>query len=628
MQKANQTLKAIRKLGQQHQPLTRIYRSLYSVDLFLAAYGKIYRNDGAMTPGVDDDTADGMSVDLIESIIEELRYERYRFAPARRQHIPKKKGGTRPLGVQNFTDKLVQEVLRMILDAYYEPRFRESSHGFRAGRGCHTALVSLKRRFVGASWLIEGDIKGCFDNIDHDVLMGILARDIHDGRLLHLIERSLKAGVLDGWQYQRTYSGTPQGAVLSPILANIYLHELDAFIEDELIPDYTQGRKRASNPTYSRLQSRSEKARKRGDLAMARHWDKERRKVPSQDTHDPNYRRLQYIRYADDFILGFIGSKAEAQEIKARLAQFLQDRLKLTLSPEKTLVTHARTEYAQFLGYAVSIYSADTKYVPREGTTVKTRAVNGKVRLGVPKGLIQDISRQYMRKGKPIHERGLMHFSDAHIILTYQQRFRGLVEYYRYATDRWRFGYLKWVMETSLTKTLAHKFKISVSKVYRRYSGRRTVDGYTYKTLQVEVPTETGSSLVYWGAIPLRVERADKAKLYDDKRVDMKLHYTDLIRRLQANTCEICGATKHIEVHHVRKLSDLKRKWAGRKEKPIWVQRMIRLHRKTLIVCRDCHMDIHAGRAISQRRVSTTGELDALKGARPVRRGDCGKAQS
>ena len=627
MQKANQILKAIRKLGKQHQPLTRIYRNLYNEDLFLAAYGKIYRNDGAMTPGVDDDTADGMSVELIAEIIEELRCERYHFRPARRQTIPKKKGGTRPLGVQNFTDKLVQEVLRMILEAYYEPRFRESSHGFRTGRGCHTALTSLKRRFVGASWFVEGDIKGCFDNIDHDVLMGILARDIHDHRLLNLIKRSLKAGVMDGWQYHKTYSGTPQGAVLSPILSNIYLHELDVFIEDELIPKYTQGKKRASNPTYSRLQSRSQKARKRGDLAMAQHWAKEARKVPSQDTHDPNYRRLQYIRYADDFILGFIGSKAEAKDIKDDIARFLKEHLNLTLSPEKTLVTHARTQYAQFLGYAVSTQTAEEKYVRREGTNTRTRAVNAKIRLGIPKGLVQEVARQYMRKGKPIHERGLMHFSDAHIILTYQQRFRGLVEYYRYATDRHRFGYLKWVMETSLSKTLAHKFKISVSKVYRRYSGKRTVDGYTYKTLQVEIPTETGTSLVYWGAIPLKVEKVGSAKLYDEKRVDMKIHYTDLTLRLKANVCEICGATEHIEVHHVRKLSDLKHKWAGRKEKPIWVQRMIRLHRKTLIVCRGCHMDIHAGRAISQRRVSTTGELDALKGARSVRRGDCGKAQ-
>jgi group II intron reverse transcriptase/maturase len=236
MQKANQILQAVRKLGEQRQPLTRVYRSLYCEELFIAAYGKIYRNEGAMTPGTEDDTVDGMNLAYIRDLIEALRYERYRFRPARRQPIPKEKGGTRPLGIQNFTEKLVGEVLRMLLEAYYEPRFSDSSHGFRPNRGCHTALAAVKHRFIGTGWFIEGDIKGCFDHIDHEVLLSILARDIHDGRLLNLIRLSLKAGALDNWTYHETHSGTPQGAVLSPLLANIYLNELDTFIEDELIP--------------------------------------------------------------------------------------------------------------------------------------------------------------------------------------------------------------------------------------------------------------------------------------------------------------------------------------------------------------------------------------------------------
>ncbi len=254
MQTADQILQAIRKLGEQRQPLTRIYRSLFNPQLYLAAYHKLSRNQGALTPGSENDTVDGMSLKRIRKLIADLREEQFRFRPARRIHIPKKSGGSRPLGLPNFTEKLIQEVLRMILEAYYEPRFRDSSHGFRTGRGCHTALTQIHQQFQGASWLIEGDIKGCFDNIDHQVLLDILSRDIQDGRLFNLIRMSLDAGVLEDWVYHRTYSGTPQGGVLSPLLANIYLHELDTFIEETIVPQYTQGEKRKRNPEYRHLE--------------------------------------------------------------------------------------------------------------------------------------------------------------------------------------------------------------------------------------------------------------------------------------------------------------------------------------------------------------------------------------
>ena len=239
MQKAEQILQAMWKMGEKRTPLTRVYRSLFSEDLFLAAYDKIARNRGALTAGTENDTADGMNLARIQKIIEQLRNEQFHFHPTRRIRIPKKSGGTRPLGLPNFTDKLVQEVLRMVLEAYYEPRFRDCSHGFRPGRGCHTALTNLHYKFKGAAWFIEGDIRGCFDNIDHETLMAILARDIQDGRLLNLIRMGLEAGYMEDWQYNRTYSGTPQGGILSPLLANIYLNELDAYIEDVLIPQNT-----------------------------------------------------------------------------------------------------------------------------------------------------------------------------------------------------------------------------------------------------------------------------------------------------------------------------------------------------------------------------------------------------
>ncbi len=603
MQRAEHILRAVRKMGEKRLPLTRVYRCLYSEDLFLTAYDKIGRNKGALTPGTEPDTADGTNLKRIRGIIEKLRYERFRFRPSRRTQVPKKRGGTRPLGIPNFSEKLVQEVLRLLLEAYYEPRFRDSSHGFRPRRGCHTALESIKHRFRGSTWFIEGDIRGCFDNIDHDVMMEILSRDIHDGRLLNLIRMCIKAGYMEDWKYHQCYSGTPQGGILSPLLSNIYLHELDAFIEDELIPQYTRGKKRAPNREYCRLTGRIARERKRGDKEAVRKLEQQRRCRPSQDVYDPQYRRLKYIRYADDFILGFAGPKSEAEEIKAAIGAFLGKKLKLEMSESKTLITHGRTEHARFLGYAISVYHADHKLSHRSGTRIKTRSVNGGIRLGIPYGLIDERAQRYQRGGKPVHEPALLVYSDAHIIDVYQKRYRGLAEYYKYAVDRHHLGKLNYVMEVALVKTLANKFKTSCPRIYRRYKGRRTVDGYTYKTLQVEVPTQRGKRCVYWGAIPLKVVKPGTEPIYDREYSEkMRATTSDLVQRLRANQCELCGSHENCQVHHVRKLADLRIRWKGRKQKPPWVKRMIALHRKTLVVCNKCHVAIHAGRLTPRGR--------------------------
>jgi group II intron reverse transcriptase/maturase len=602
MQNAEQILQAMRKLGEKRTPLMRVYRCLFSEDLFLAAYGKIARNRGALTPGTEDDTADGMNIERIRKIIEQLRSERFRFHPARRIKIPKKSGGTRPLGLPNFSDKLVQETLRLILEAYYEPRFRDSSHGFRPGRGCHTALASLKK-FRGAAWFIEGDIKGCFDNIDHAILMAILARDIQDGRLLNLIRMSLEAGYMEGWNYHRTYSGTPQGGILSPLLANIYLHELDTFIEDVLKPQYTRGKQRAHNLEYYRLDKKIRQARQAANMEQAKKLEQERRQLPSGNVNDSNFRRLQYVRYADDFILSFIGTKSEAEEIKAAIGVFLKDKLHLEMSESKTLITHTRTEHARFLGYAISIYQVDDKLTRHAGTLTKERSINGHIRLGIPYGKVDELTKRYLRNDKPIQEAGLLAYSDVEIINLYQQRFRGIAEYYKYAVDRSALGQLKYVMEVALTKTLANKFRMSVVQVYQKYSGIRNVDERDYKVLIIEVPTQNGTRTFYWGGIPLKVVKPGSEPIDDSigqRNVPLSPR-TDLIQRLQANECEICGSTNRCEVHHVRKLADLKNRWRGKKQKPVWVVSMIALRRKTLIVCASCHDAIHAGRPLPNK---------------------------
>ena len=426
--------------------------------------------------------------------------------------------------------------------------------------------------------------------------MNILSRDVQDGRLLNLIRRCLKAGYLEDWRYHLTYSGTPQGGVLSPLLSNIYLHELDTYIEDTLIPSFTKGKRRADNKAFRNYHYHIKKAHQRGDIELARKLRLERRRLPSKDTHDPNFRRLRYVRYADDFILSFIGPKSEAEEIKMTIGAFLGDKLHLEMSKSKTLITHAKTQHAHFLGYALSVFQNNDKLTYNPANGYKTRNLNGGIRLGVPYGLVKEQAKRYQRKGKVIHEAALADFADAHIIMLYQLRFRGIAQYYKYATDVHRLGELKWVMQQALTKTLAFKHKTSVAKVYRRYRGTQLVDGQEYSTLQVKVQTKQGTRHYWWGAIPLKTIQPGTEPIKDRKHFDYyKTFRSDLVRRLQADTCELCGTKGNCEVHHVRKLSDLKNKWKGRKTKPAWVKRMIAMQRKTMIACHQCHVAIHGG---------------------------------
>jgi group II intron reverse transcriptase/maturase len=605
MQKSHDVQQAMRKLGVKGIPLTRGYRLLFNRNLFLTAYSNIYSNEGALTPGTDEtDTLDGMSVERMDNLIQLLRKEKYYPPPSRRTTVPKKSGGKRPLGIPNGSEKLVQEVLRIILEAYYEPKFRDSSHGYRPERGCHTALKHVKLKFQNATWFIEGDIKGCFDNIDHDILLNILRRDIHDGRLIHLIERFLKAGYVEDWVYHKTHSGTPQGGILSPLLSNIYLNELDRFIEDDLMPQYNRGKRRATNPAYKRLSSRIDRRRQSGKFEEARELELERRQLPSVDPNDPNFRRLKYVRYADDWLLGFIGPKAEAREIKEKVKHFLHEQLRLKLSEEKTLITHAKTQPAHFLGYAISIYQADDALSRRSNDGAKRRSVNGRVRLAIPKGLVDKKISRYYHGGKITSDTRFLQNSVPHIILTYQQRLRGLVQYYQYAMNVSSLSKLKYAMEISLVKTLAHKLRIPVTRVYKRYKGKLEVNGYTYKVLQVELDTGKRIRTFYWGAIPLKVTRIMHQPINDNRNDYERFQYfekrSELITRLMADTCEYCGATGKCEVHHVRKLSDLKKRWEHKKAKPEWVTKMIAMRRKTLIVCKSCHVKIHRGEPLPQ----------------------------
>ena len=411
MRNAETILGIIRNRGTRGLPVNDLYRQLWNPNLYLMAYGRIAKNDGALTPGATPETADGTKMDDIHAIIEALRFERHRWTPARRVYIPKANGKRRPLGLPAWSDKLLQEVMRLLLEAYYEPQFSDRSHGFRPNRGCHTAFTEITRTWTGTTWFIEGDIAGCFDNIDHKVLMEILGENIQDNRFLRLVSNLLRAGYLEDWKLNATYSGTPQGGVVSPILANVYLDRLDRFVEGVLLPDYNRGMKRKRNQEYQRLESRARYFLSAGRGKEAAALRPLMRSLPANDTHDPAYRRLRYIRYADDFLLGFAGPKDEADEIKARIGMFLRDNLKLELSDAKTLVTHGRTQAARFLGYEVVVQGSDTRLDARS-----RRTVNGIIGLRVPQDVVRAKSAAYMRDGKPIHLGARLHDSPYSIV--------------------------------------------------------------------------------------------------------------------------------------------------------------------------------------------------------------------
>ena len=328
MQSAETVLDVIGKRGARGLPVERLYRQMFNPQLYLMAYGKLYANKGAMTPGVTGETVDGMSLAKIETIIGALRSERYRWQPVKRIYIPKKNGKQRPLGLPTWSDKLVAEVVRLLLEAYYEPQFSDRSHGFRPARGCHTALSEVAEVWKGTHWFIEGDISDCFGSLDHEMMIKILAEKIHDGRFLRLIGHMLKAGYLEDWRWHATLSGCPQGGIASPVLSNIYLDRLDQYVEQRLLPEYNLGRRRRPNPAYQVLEYAIARARRHRDKAEARRLALRRRQLPSQDPADPGYRRLRYVRYCRRLAAGVRRSQArgrghqvEDRGVPARRAQ-------------------------------------------------------------------------------------------------------------------------------------------------------------------------------------------------------------------------------------------------------------------------------------------------------------------
>lgn len=585
----------LNKLGREQKSVSKWYRRMCDVNLFAQAYGRLSRNKGRLTKGVTTETIDGMSLQKIEGIIEQLQTNQYRWSPVRRTYILKTNGKKRPLGIPTWSDKLVQEVLRMTLESYYEPQFHGSSHGFRPQRGCHTALSQIVRGWNGVNWFIEGDIKGCFDNIPHDVVVEILERKIKDKRLIKLVKGYLRSGYVEEGNIVKTTKGLPQGGVVSPILANIVLNELDWYVENRLKPTWTRGKQRRINPTYRKYTTRIRRAAKRGDIEEVRKQRKLREDVPYGMLEGDTYRRLKYVRYADDFIIGFYGSYQDAEAVKATLQTWLKETLGMELSTEKTMVTHSRKGKAHFLGYDICVVDLNRKTtrISRNGKRFKLHSMKGRINLRVPEKVIEKWVKRYSKKGKATHRTQLLHLTDYEIVSTYQAEWRGLVNYYKLAINIDRLNEVEWRMSQSVMRTLANKHKTSVGKLLEKYEEKR--NGKNAIVVSVEAKGKTYET--YFGGIPLRRTRIVYVQ-HDtpELEVTVKQNRTELEKRLYADECELCGGREHIEVHHIKSIKELKKRSKGRKELPRWKIVMIARQRNTLVLCRSCHRQIHSGK--------------------------------
>ena len=575
----------------------RLYRILFNEQMFYVAYQRIYAKQGNMTAGTDGKTIDEMSLQRIESLIASLRNETYKPNPARRVYIPKKNGKQRPLGIPSFEDKLVQEVVHMILEAIYEKFFEPTSHGFRPRKSCHTALTHIQNTFLGTKWFVEGDIKGFFDNIDHNVLIGILGERIRDERFLRLIRKFLNAGYIENWKYNNTYSGTPQGGIISPILANIYLDKFDKYME-EYSKIFDEGAKRQLNKEYLRSKDRKNKLEKKlktetnvsvreNLICKIKAYSQEMQSMPCVMEMDDEYKRLKYVRYADDFLIGIVGSQVECEQIKAKITQFMSEKLKLELSAEKTLITHAQDK-AKFLGYEVTVRNSNA--TKRDKNGVLKRMFNRKVVLLLPRDVVKKKLTEYnavkvvqmngKEDWKPKARGYMVNCKPEDILAQTNTEIRGFYNYYSIANNVStlckRFGY---IMEYSMYRTIAQKLRISVSKVIKKFHKEKDfIISYT------DVKGKSKCRVFYNEGFKKKAPKQD-TKCDNIPNTNI-LPFPSLIERLKAEQCEVCGATGKTVMHQVRTLKTLT-------DKTEWERIMLKMHRKTLAVCSECNAKIH-----------------------------------
>jgi group II intron reverse transcriptase/maturase len=598
LEKSNKTfqrLERLRQLNTQREWVNEdLYRLLYKTDLYIIAYERIKSKPGNMTPGTDGETLDGFSLDNIQTIIHDMKTEQFQFKAVRTSYIPKTNGKMRKLGIPCVRDKIVQEVMLMVLEAIYDspdgPYFLDTSHGFRPNRSCHTALREIRGKWAAINWLVEGDITNCFDDIDHATLVKLLRKKIRDERFLNLVWKLLRAGYLNlQGEHQNSLAGTPQGTLISPILSNIYLHELDTKVE-ELRQTLEKGKKKHRNPLHRKLSARKQRLVRRGqtDTKEYRTLVKQIRQLPAVEVNDPNFIRIKYLRYADDWLIGISGPHALAEHIKATLATFLKDELNLTLNQDKTRVTHAKQEQATFLGTLISIGRGGIQKVVAttngSGRIIHRRSTGWETVIDAPKQRL--INRLHDKgfcttQGEPTTKLSWINLDADQTVSLFNGINRGIQNYYRFVDNIGSIATLQYILRFSLAKTLAAKYRISVRQVFQRFGNNLTI------TVKAEDGSSNRQISFYRNTDWEKKRNAFITNNITIDQVQMALRLRS--RSKLGKPCCICGSTQQVEMHHVRHIRKIGQKTKG------FTTVLQALNRKQIPTCRPCHLKIHRG---------------------------------
>lgn len=529
----------------------RLYRNLFNKEFYIVAYTRLAHKGSNFTKGISDIAIDRFSLKRVDELIGQMRTEKYQPKSARLMHILKSNGKRRRLGISNFNDKLVQEVIKMILEAIYEKTYSQNSHGFRPNRSCHTALVEIKCNFIGSRWFIKGDIHSFVNNMNHHILINLLRKKIEDKRFLRLIWKFLRAGYAEEWVFHKTYSGCPQGGIISPILSNIYLNELDMYVE-EYKSKFDKGKEREKDSEYkniyNKICTRQKKLTKlkindekyEEMLSEIKDLKKKMHEISEVNQIDKEYRRLYYTRYADDFIIGLIGSKEEAIKIKDDIEKFLKSKLDIVLSGEKRCITHSN-KFVHFLGYNIAISRKNDGKKTFKSSKKKIRNLQCELYLS------QDI---WIKKLKElgifrIKKDGtwiakprlyLMNLSDAEILNIYNNEIRGLYNYYKLAKNISVLKHFVYYMKYSLYMTLTSKYNSSISRIIRKYSFQGT--------FRVSYRTNTEEKYLY---------------LYNKKfKMDFCVNKNSKVDTIATNY-QYCYSTKLTQRYYQTSLNSIKR---------------------------------------------------------------------
>lgn len=572
-----------------------IFRILYKEEIWIAAYEKVKSNKGALTPGSEPETLDGMSLERLRRLKEQVCSEQYTFKTVKLTYIPRPDGRKRPLGLPTANDKIVQEVIRLILEAIYDPIFSELSFGFRTGRGCHDALDHVENKFRWVDYVIEGDIEQAYPTINHHILINTLEKRIKDPRFIRLIWKLLRCGVLDEERVIWLKKGVPQGSIVSPILANIYYHELDEFVEEIMVNTTTPkaNRKILKSTAYKSLEHQINKVRKEMLLheqnsparqEFAKKLKTLRKKRLETPASKSKIIRIEYVRYADDWMIGIAGDRNLAIRVKEKVDEFMKITLDQKLNPSKTKITDLRIGNVSFLGYEI--------FLPRnrpisgyKGKGVKTiRRGQPQLRFDIP---VAKVTQRYIEKGylkslkneiRPISRASYTVLEDHVIVSHYRSLWLGIFNYYSGCTNRGRLQYIHYLLHMSCAMTLAHRHRMSCAKIFKKHG----------KGLTVKIPnTKKTVSFPYkttWRLSEKRWFLGKKVSITTDR-------YENLISRSSLGLpCAICDSNVgFVEMHHVKHVRKQGYRYSG------FHHQMALLNRKQIPLCKDCHCKVHAG---------------------------------